>query len=140
MMTGPKAEDVQSYLGRQQQALAAAQRFDDMPRTEVDPAGAVRAGLDGVQAKLTREAAQIEDGYLAAIDTVKEVRSQIASGSLDVDEAKKALARVRQQLAALNKSASRTTAQSEAIAARKADPAAYAEHLVDKYPALRGRG
>ena len=140
-MTDPSAEDVQSYLGRQQQAQAAVQRFDDMPRdTEADPAGAVSAGLDGVQADLTRDAAQIEDGYLAAIDTVKEVRSQIASGSLDVDEAKKALARVRQELASLNKSASRTTAASESIAARRADPAKYAESLIDKYPALRGRG
>ena len=139
-MSDPSAEDMQSYLGRQQQAQAAVQRFEEMPRTETDPVNAVSAGLDGVQADLTRAAATIEDGYLAAIDTVKEVRSQIASGSLDVDEAKRQLARVRQQLAALNRSASRTTAQSEAIAARKADPAAYAEHLVDKYPALRGRG
>ena len=139
-MSDPIAEDVQAYFARQQQAQAAVRRLDEMPRTEVDPAGAVRAGLDGVQAKLTREAAQIEDGYLAAIDTVKEVRSQIASGSLDVNEAKKQLSRVRQQLASLNKSASRTTAQSAEIAARRADPAKYAEHLIDKYPALRGRG
>ena len=139
-MSDPAAADVQSYFARQQQAQAAVRRLDEMPRTEVDPAGAVSAGLDGVQAKLTRDAAQIEDGYLAAIDTVKEVRSQIASGSLDVDEAKKALARVRQELASLNRSASRTTAQSKSIAARRADPAKYAEHLVDKYPALRGRG
>ena len=139
-MTGPSAEDMQSYLSRQQQAQTAAQRFEEIPRIEVDPAGAVSAGLDGVQAELTRDAAQIETGYLAAIDTVKEVRSRIASGSLDVDEAKKALARVRQELASLNRSASRTTAQSESIAARRADPAKYAESLIDKYPALRGRG
>ena len=139
-MSNPSNEDVQSYLGRQQQALAAAQRFDEMPRTEVDPVNAVRAGLDNADADLTRTAASIEDGYLAAIDTVKEVRSQIASGSLDVDEAKKQLSRVRQQLSALNRSASRTTAQSKQIDARKADPAKYAESLIDKYPALRGRG
>ena len=139
-MSDPSAEDMQSYLGRQQQAQAAVQRFEEMPRTETDPVNAVSDGLDGVQATLTRDAAQIEDGYLAAIDTVKEVRSRIASGSLDVDEAKKQLARVRRQLSALNRSASRTTAQSESIAARRADPAKYAESLIDKYPALRGRG
>ena len=139
-MTHPTAEDMQSYLGRQQQAQAAVQRFEEMPRTETDPVNAVRAGLDNADADLTRTAASIEDGYLAAIETAKAVRSQIASGSLDVDKAKKQLARVRQELSALNRSASRTTSQSEAIAARKADPAAYAEHLVDKYPALRGRG
>ena len=140
-MSDPSAEDMQSYLGRQQQALAAAQRFDEMPRAEEpDFANAVRDGLDTVEVNLTRDAAQIEDGYLAAIDTVKEVRSQIASGSLDVDEAKRQLARVRKQLSALNQSASRATSQSKSIDARRADPAKYAEHLVDKYPALRGRG
>ena len=139
-MSDPIAEDVQAYFARQQQAQAAVRRLDEMPRTEVDPAGAVSAGLDTADADLTRTAANIEDGYLAAIDTVKEVRSQIASGSLDVDEAKKALARVRQELASLNRSASRTTEQSKSIAARRSDPAKYAEHLIDKYPALRGRG
>ena len=139
-MADPTAKDMQSYLGRQQQAQAAVQRFEEMPRTETDPVNAVSDGLDTVQATLTRAAATIEDGYLAAIDTVKEVRSRIASGGLDVDEAKKALARVRQELASLNRSASRTTAQSESIAARRADPAKYAESLIDKYPALRGRG
>ena len=139
-MSDPSNEDVQSYLGRQQQAQAAAQRFEEMPRTEVDPANAVLAGLDKAQADVTQDAARIEDGYLAAIETAKAVRSQIASGSLDVDEAKKRLARVRQELSALNQSASRATSQSKSIDARRADPAKYAEHLVDKYPALRGRG
>ena len=139
-MSDPSTEDVQTYLARQQQAQAAAQRFEEMPRADVDPADAVRAGLDTAQADLTRDGAQIEEGYMAAIDTVREVRSQIASGDLDVDEAKKQLARVRKELSALNRWASRTSAQSAAIAARRADPAAYAEALLEKYPALRGRG
>lgn len=139
-MSDPSAADVQSYFARQQQAQADVKRFEELQRTEVNPANAVRAGLDNVDAELTRTAASIEDGYLAAIDSVKEVRSLIASGSLDVDVAKRQLARVRQELAALNRSASKTTEQSKQLDARKADPAKYAEHLVDKYPALRGRG
>lgn len=140
-MTDPTAEDVQSYFARQQQAHAVAQRFNDLPRaTEVDPADAVRAGLDTAQADLTRDAARIENGYLAAIDTVKEVRSQIESGTFDVDEAKRELAKVRKQLSDLNRTASQTTELSKSLDARRADPAAYAESLLEKYPALRGRG
>lgn len=127
------------FLNRQQQSANIARQLENMPQAErASGEDIVREQASAEAQNVAEVAEQTDSGLQTMLDDTRSLRRQIDAGTLDVDDAKRALTDLRSRHGGLTRQTGLLRQRHDRAATTLADPAAAHEALTNKYPTLRG--